>query len=146
MLRGLRHRAMVVGITSDVLYPYELQTELARHMPNAQLYAIDSPHGGAQGPGVLPGRSGAQDSRLRASGLRRLGLRAEGYELWALGLGCRVSGFGFQISDFGLWVMGYGLWVMGYGLWVMGLGFLILVFGLRFWVLGFGFWVLGFGL
>jgi homoserine acetyltransferase len=41
----LTHRTLVVGITSDVLYPYELQTELAEHMPQAELYAIDSPHG-----------------------------------------------------------------------------------------------------
>jgi hypothetical protein len=34
-----------VGITSDVLYPFKLQTELALNMPNAEMYAIDSPHG-----------------------------------------------------------------------------------------------------
>jgi hypothetical protein len=36
---------MVVGITSDVLYPFHLQQELAQHMPNAALHPIDSPHG-----------------------------------------------------------------------------------------------------
>ena len=34
-----------VGITSDVLYPFKLQTELAQNLPNAEMYAIDSPHG-----------------------------------------------------------------------------------------------------
>ena len=44
-LRRLTHRTLVVGITSDVLYPFSLQAELADLMPNAQMYAIDSPHG-----------------------------------------------------------------------------------------------------
>ena len=29
----------------DVLYPFHLQTELADRLPNAEMYAIDSPHG-----------------------------------------------------------------------------------------------------
>ncbi|EEH59040.1 uncharacterized protein MICPUCDRAFT_10838, partial [Micromonas pusilla CCMP1545] len=45
VLRSLRHRVLVVGITSDVLYPFALQRELAREMPHSELYAIDSPHG-----------------------------------------------------------------------------------------------------
>lgn len=45
VLSQLKHRTLVVGITSDVLYPFELQTELQENMPNAELYAIDSPHG-----------------------------------------------------------------------------------------------------
>ena len=45
VLRRLTHRALVVGITSDVLYPFSLQSELADLMPNAEMYAIDSPHG-----------------------------------------------------------------------------------------------------
>ena len=45
VLRRLTHRTLVVGITSDVLYPFKLQTELAQNMPNAEMYAIDSPHG-----------------------------------------------------------------------------------------------------
>ena len=45
VLRRLTHRALVVGITSDVLYPFPLQSELADLMPNAEMYAIDSPHG-----------------------------------------------------------------------------------------------------
>ena len=35
VLRRLTHRALVVGITSDVLYPFSLQSELADLMPNA---------------------------------------------------------------------------------------------------------------
>ena len=35
----------MVGILSDVLYPYALQRELADALPNAELYTIDSPHG-----------------------------------------------------------------------------------------------------
>ena len=45
VLASLKHKTMVVGITSDVLYPYHLQEELVRHMPNAEMYTIDSPHG-----------------------------------------------------------------------------------------------------
>mmetsp|Transcript_2070 Transcript_2070/g.8724 ORF Transcript_2070/g.8724 Transcript_2070/m.8724 type:complete len:532 (-) Transcript_2070:51-1646(-) len=45
VLRRLTHRTLVVGITSDVLYPFQLQTELAQNLPNAEMYAIDSPHG-----------------------------------------------------------------------------------------------------
>ena len=45
VLRRLTHRTLVVGITSDVLYPFKLQTELAQNLPNAEMYAIDSPHG-----------------------------------------------------------------------------------------------------
>ena len=45
VLRRLTHRTLVVGITSDVLYPFPLQSELADLMPNAEMYAIDSPHG-----------------------------------------------------------------------------------------------------
>ena len=45
VLRSLPHRALVVGIDSDVLYPLELQAEVASHMPNARLHTIRSPHG-----------------------------------------------------------------------------------------------------
>tara|TARA_B110000977_G_scaffold195889_1_gene275192 strand:- start:1794 stop:3374 length:1581 start_codon:yes stop_codon:yes gene_type:complete len=45
VLRRLTHRTLVVGITSDVLYPFSLQSELADLMPHAEMYAIDSPHG-----------------------------------------------------------------------------------------------------
>jgi homoserine O-acetyltransferase len=45
VLSKLTHDTLVVGILSDVLYPFALQRELADCMPNAQLYTIDSPHG-----------------------------------------------------------------------------------------------------
>ena len=45
VLASLRHKTMVVGITSDALYPYNQQEELVRHMPNAEMYTIDSKHG-----------------------------------------------------------------------------------------------------
>ena len=44
-LRSLPHDTLVVGITSDALYPFHLQKELVTHMPNAKMYAIDSKHG-----------------------------------------------------------------------------------------------------
>lgn len=37
--------ALVVGISSDVLYPLEEQEELAAHLPQAELKVIESPHG-----------------------------------------------------------------------------------------------------
>ena len=45
VLASIKQKTLVVGILSDVLYPYALQRELADAMPNAQLYTIDSPHG-----------------------------------------------------------------------------------------------------
>ena len=36
-----------MGITSDVLYPIHLQREMVHHLPHAELYSIDSPHGKA---------------------------------------------------------------------------------------------------
>lgn len=45
VLAALKQRTLVVGILSDVLYPYALQRELADALPNSQLYTIDSPHG-----------------------------------------------------------------------------------------------------
>jgi D-lactate dehydrogenase (cytochrome)/homoserine O-acetyltransferase len=45
VLANIKQRALVVGILSDVLYPYALQRELADALPNSQLYTIDSPHG-----------------------------------------------------------------------------------------------------
>ena len=44
-LASLPHECLVVGITSDALYPFHLQMELAQHMPNARMYTIDSKHG-----------------------------------------------------------------------------------------------------
>jgi len=45
VLANIKQRALVVGILSDVLYPYALQRELADALPNSQLYTVDSPHG-----------------------------------------------------------------------------------------------------
>ena len=45
VMRGVKQRALVVGITSDVLYPFHLQEEMVRLMPAASMYVIDSPHG-----------------------------------------------------------------------------------------------------
>jgi len=45
VLASIKQRTLVVGILSDVLYPYALQRELADALPNAELYTIDSPHG-----------------------------------------------------------------------------------------------------
>ena len=44
-LGRIRVPALVVGITSDVLYPPSEQAELARLMPRAQLAWLPSPHG-----------------------------------------------------------------------------------------------------
>lgn len=44
-LATMAQRTLVVGISSDVLYPIALQEELAAHIPNARLYTIDSHHG-----------------------------------------------------------------------------------------------------
>lgn len=45
VLRQLRQPALVVSITSDILYPPEEQRELAQLMPHAELAHIDAPHG-----------------------------------------------------------------------------------------------------
>ena len=41
-LGNIRQPALVVGITSDVLYPVSEQEELAKHLPNARLEVIDA--------------------------------------------------------------------------------------------------------
>ena len=45
VMRGITQRSMVVGITSDVLYPFHLQREMVRTLPNSRMFAIDSVHG-----------------------------------------------------------------------------------------------------
>ena len=45
VLRNIRHPTLVVGITSDVLYPPIEQQELADLIPHAKLLWLDSPHG-----------------------------------------------------------------------------------------------------
>ena len=45
VLRSVRLPALVIGITSDILYPLAEQQELAETMPNATLAVVDSPSG-----------------------------------------------------------------------------------------------------
>ncbi|HVZ40637.1 MAG TPA: homoserine O-acetyltransferase [Candidatus Kapabacteria bacterium] len=45
VLASIRQQALVIGITSDVLYPEHEQRALARAIPNAGYEAIDSPYG-----------------------------------------------------------------------------------------------------
>ena len=44
-LRSLTQKTLVVGITSDFLYPTHLQQEMADNMPRATMFVIDSKHG-----------------------------------------------------------------------------------------------------
>ncbi len=44
-LGGVTAPALVIGVSSDVLYPVEEQHELADLLPNARYVEIDSPHG-----------------------------------------------------------------------------------------------------
>jgi len=45
VLRSLKQRALVVSVSSDVLYPASEQLELCAHMPNAQHHMIHSDEG-----------------------------------------------------------------------------------------------------
>ena len=45
VLGGIRQPALVVGITTDILYPLDEQRELAEFMPNAELAVLDAPQG-----------------------------------------------------------------------------------------------------
>lgn len=45
VLAGIRQPALVVSVSSDVLYPPAEQQYLARHLPNAEYAVLDSPHG-----------------------------------------------------------------------------------------------------
>jgi homoserine O-acetyltransferase len=45
VLRGIRQKTLVIGITSDILCPFEEQRLLAAHLPNAMLISIDSAYG-----------------------------------------------------------------------------------------------------
>eukprot|EP00242_Pyramimonas_sp_CCMP2087_P011778 CAMPEP_0198199644 /NCGR_PEP_ID=MMETSP1445-20131203/2873_1 /TAXON_ID=36898 /ORGANISM="Pyramimonas sp., Strain CCMP2087" /LENGTH=579 /DNA_ID=CAMNT_0043869529 /DNA_START=260 /DNA_END=1996 /DNA_ORIENTATION=+ len=45
VLQSISHKTLIVGIDSDMLYPIELQMELAQHLPNASMHTIKSPHG-----------------------------------------------------------------------------------------------------
>ena len=44
-LASIRQPALVVGITTDILYPLHEQRELAEHIPNAELAVLDAPQG-----------------------------------------------------------------------------------------------------
>ncbi len=45
VLASIQQPTLVVGIDSDVLYPLSEQEELVRHLPNATLEVLSSPHG-----------------------------------------------------------------------------------------------------
>lgn len=45
VLSSIRQPTLVVGITSDVLYPVEEQRELVNHLPHATLEVLSAPHG-----------------------------------------------------------------------------------------------------
>ena len=45
VLRGIRQKTLVIGITSDILCPFEEQRHLAAHLPDATLIEIDSAYG-----------------------------------------------------------------------------------------------------
>lgn len=45
VLRGIRQKTLVIGITSDILCPFEEQRHLAVNLPDAQLIEIDSAYG-----------------------------------------------------------------------------------------------------
>lgn len=45
VLKTIRQKTLIIGITSDILCPAEEQRFLARNMPQAAYYEIDSPYG-----------------------------------------------------------------------------------------------------
>jgi homoserine O-acetyltransferase len=45
VLRGIGQRTLVIGITSDILCPFEEQRHMAEYLPNAELIEIDSAYG-----------------------------------------------------------------------------------------------------
>lgn len=45
VLKTIQQRSLIIGITSDILCPVEEQRFLARNMPQAAYYEIDSPYG-----------------------------------------------------------------------------------------------------
>ncbi len=44
-LQAIEHPALVVGVSSDGLYPATEVAAMASHLPNAELHEIDAPHG-----------------------------------------------------------------------------------------------------
>jgi homoserine O-acetyltransferase len=45
VLRGIRQPTLLIGITSDILCPFEEQRHMAEHLPHARLIEIDSAYG-----------------------------------------------------------------------------------------------------
>lgn len=45
VLRGIRQKTLLIGITSDILCPFEEQRHMADHLPNVTLVEIDSVYG-----------------------------------------------------------------------------------------------------
>lgn len=45
ILKTIKQKALIIGISSDILCPLHEQEFLARHIPNATLVEIDSPYG-----------------------------------------------------------------------------------------------------
>jgi homoserine O-acetyltransferase len=45
VLRGIRQKTLVIGVTSDILCPFEEQRHMAAHLPDARLIEIDSAYG-----------------------------------------------------------------------------------------------------
>src|SRR5579859_5977766 len=45
VLRGIRQKTLLIGITSDILCPVEEQRHIAAHLPDAQFIEIDSAYG-----------------------------------------------------------------------------------------------------
>jgi homoserine O-acetyltransferase len=45
VLRGIRQRTLIIGITSDILCPFEEQRHMAAHLPDVRLIEIDSAYG-----------------------------------------------------------------------------------------------------
>lgn len=45
VLRGIHQPTLVVGITTDILYPLDEQQELAETLPNAELAVLNAPQG-----------------------------------------------------------------------------------------------------
>ena len=45
VLRGIRLKTLIIGITSDILCPFEEQRHMAAHLPDVRLIEIDSAYG-----------------------------------------------------------------------------------------------------
>jgi len=45
VLRGIRQKTLIIGVTSDILCPFEEQQHMAAHLPDVRLIEIDSAYG-----------------------------------------------------------------------------------------------------